>query len=165
MQSAAVDWAEWTVHRVFFWESDNAKKGRILRELHHAVMYGLLALLIISHTVYRALWLQTFVLLCCALIWLQHVLTRGCLSSKVEQRLIGDESSFVDPFLDIVGIEANEASKQGIVILGSTAVTAILFLEWMSRVLSHLQGLVRAVVPVLHIPLPLSSPSGSLVPS
>ena len=165
MQSTAVEWAEWVVHRVFFWETDPVKKGRILRALHHACMYLLLSLLVISHTIYRALWLQTFVLLCCSLIWAQHILTHGCISSKVEQRLIGDESSFVDPFLDIVGIEANEASKQGIVILGSSAVTGVLALEWLARVLSRLSTLARGGVPALHIPPLSSSPLGSLVPS
>lgn len=169
MQTAAADWMEWAVHRVFFWESDNAKKGRILRALHHATMYLVVSLILISHTIYPAFWLQTISLVCCGLIWIQHITTHGCVSSKVEQRLIGDTTSFVDPFLEIVGIEGTETTKQGIVILGSTTVTGMLALEWLSRftiiVRRMAQGLGPVVASSLHIPMPSSFPSGLLVPS
>lgn len=162
MEQTATEWTEWLVHRVFFWETDNAKKGRIVRAIHHAVMFALLTMIVVSHTVYPAFWLQTLVLGFCFLIWAQHVLTNGCVVSKVEQKLIGDETSFVDPFLDLFHVEANEASKRGIVILGSTLVVSLLSLEWVSRVFHKLIPIVRgyfaASLSALHIPPPLSSP-------
>lgn len=154
MEKTAVDWTEWMVHRIFFWEEDDAKKGRIIRTLHHAGTYVLITLVIVSHLLYPAFWLQTMILGFCTLVWIQHILTRGCVISKVEQRLIKDESSFIDPYLEIFGIEANEKSKQGILILGSTIAVGILSLEWVSR-LSHkiiplLKSQLTAVPPVLH---------------
>lgn len=154
MEKTAVDWTEWVVHRIFFWEEDDGRKGRILRALHHAGTYILLTLIVVSHILYPAFWLQTLVLGFCSLVWVQHVLTHGCVISKVEQRLLKDESSFLDPYLEIVGIEANEKSKQGILILGSTVVVSMLTLEWIGR-LSHkliplLKSQLLAVPPILH---------------
>lgn len=160
MEQTATDWTEWIVHRVFFWESDNAKKGRIVRAIHHAGVFALGTLIIVSHTVYPAFWLQTLLLGFCLLVWIQHILTNGCVLSKVEQKLIGDETSFLDPFLDLFHIEATESSKRGILILGSTLSVAILSLEWVSRVVHKVTPFVQAQIltslSVLRIP-PVSS--------
>jgi len=154
MEKTAVDWTEWIIHRIFFWEEDDGKKGRIVRALHYAGTYFLLTLILVSHVLYPAFWLQTLILGFCGLVWIHHILTRGCVLSKVEQRLLKDESSFLDPYLEIVGIEANEKSKQGILILGSSLAVAILSLEWIGR-LSHkvipiLKSHLSVVPPVLH---------------
>lgn len=162
MEQTATEWTEWIVHRIFFWESDNAKKGRIVRAIHHAGVFALATMIIVSHTVYPAFWLQTLLVGFCLLVWIQHVLTNGCVISKVEQKLIGDATSFLDPFLELFRIEANEQSKRGILILGSTLAVSLLALEWVSRVFHKLIPFVKSqfltVLPILHIPPPLSSP-------
>jgi hypothetical protein len=161
MQHYAVDWTEWIVHRVFFWESDDAKKGRIVRAIHHAGVYALLTLILVSHTIYPAFWLQTLLLAFCILVWIQHVLTRGCVISKVEQKLLKDEASFLDPFLELFQIEATEFSKQGILMLGSTICVGFMSLEWVARVFHKTIPLVRAQVQAVssavHIPPMMSS--------
>jgi len=161
MQQYAVEWTEWLVHRVFFWESDDAKKGRILRAIHHAGTYALATLIIVSHTIYPAFWFQTGILFFCVLVWIQHMVTHGCVISKVEQKLLKDESSFLDPFLELFSIEVNEVSKQGILMLGSSLGVFFLSLEWVSRVFHVLIPFVRAQLQVassiVHIPLPTSS--------
>lgn len=150
MEKNAVEWTEWIVHRVLFWEEDDVKKGKIVRALHHAGTYVLVTLIMVSHLIYPAFWLQTLVLGFCTLVWIQHVLTRGCVLSKVEQRLIKDESSLIDPFLDIVGIEANEKSKQGILILGSTVTVGVLTLEWLGRLTHKLLPFLKNVPPIVQ---------------
>ena len=149
MEKTAVDWTEWIVHRIFFWEEDDGKKGRILRAIHHAGTYVLLTLIIVSHVLYPAFWLQTLLLGIYSLVWIQHILTHGCVISKVEQRLLKDESSFVDPYLEIAGIEANEKSKQGILILGSTLTIAMLTLEWLSRAVHKIMPILRSQIPTV----------------
>lgn len=160
MQHYAVDWTEWLVHRVFFWEKDDAKKGRIVRALHHAGVYALATLIIVSHTIYPAFWLQTALFGFCVLVWIQHMVTHGCIVSKVEQKLLKDESSFLDPFLELYGIEANEPSKQGILMLGSSLVVFFMSLEWVARVFHKVIPFVKAqlqvVSSVARIPLPTS---------
>lgn len=162
MQHYAVDWTEWIVHRVLFWETDDAKKGRLLRAIHHAGVYSLLTLIIVSHTIYPAFWLQSCLLFFCIGVWIQHITTHGCVISKVEQKLTKDESSFLDPFLDLYGIEATELSKQGILMLGSTLGVFFMTLEWVARVFHKIIPFVRAQLQVVssiaHIPLQTSSP-------
>jgi hypothetical protein len=169
MEETAVNWTEWLIHRIFYWEEDNAKKGRLVRAIHTGVSYMILIMVVLSFTLLRALWIQTALVAVCGLVWVQHMLFHGCLFSKVEQRLLEDETSFLDPFLELVGVEANERSKQGILMMLSTVGMAMFTLAWTGRVQTEILPLLtaqaRAVAPALHIPLPLSSPSGSLVPS
>jgi hypothetical protein len=169
MEETAVNWTEWVIHRIFYWEEDNAKKGRLVRAIHTGTSYVILLMVVLSFTLLRAFWIQTILLAICGLIWLQHILFHGCVFSKVEQRLLEDETSFLDPFLELVGVEANERSKQGILMMLSTIGMAMFTLAWVGRVQSEILPLLTAqaiaVAPALHIPLTSSSLSGSLVPS
>ena len=107
MERYAVDWTEWLVHIILFWESDNKKKGRILRAVHNAGVYALLTLIIVSHVIYPAFWFQSIVFGFCLLVWIQHILTNGCVISKVEQRLLEDENSFLDPYLELLNVKTD----------------------------------------------------------
>lgn len=157
-----MDWTEWIVHKVLFWETDNVKKGHIVRAFHHAGSYSFITLIIISHTIYPAFWFQTVVLFAFLLIWAHHILTHGCILSKIEQKLIQDESSLVDPYFELFDIKTDEHSKQGILMLGSTILAGALSLEWVSRVFHKLIPFVQAQFQVAssvsHIPLLTSSP-------
>lgn len=169
MEAYAVEWTEWLVRTVLFWEPDDVRKGIILRTIHHAGTYSLASLIIVSHTIYPAFWLQSLVLGLYALIWAHQVLTHGCVISKVEQKLIGDSDSFVDPFLTMFRIETTHESKGGIVVLGSTLIMFLLSMEWVSRLHHKMIPIVTQVLltaPLLvsssfpNIPVQLSSPSG-----
>jgi len=169
MEDTAVNWTEWAIHRILYWEEDSAKKGRLLRAVHTGVSYLILLMVVLSFTLLRALWLQTLLIGICGLVWLQHMLFHGCVFSKVEQRLLEDETSFLDPFLEFFGIEATERSKQGILMMLSTLGMGLFTLAWAGRLQSEILPLLTAqaiaVAPALHIPLTSSSLSGSLVPS
>ena len=167
MEAYAVEWTEWIVRKLLFWEEDDTRKGLILRTIHHACTYSLATLIIVSHTIYPAFWLQSIVLGVYALVWVHQVLTHGCVISKVEQKLIGDSDSFVDPFLTMFRIEATHESKGGIVVLGSTLIMFLLSMEWVARVHHKLVPILKQVLlttPLLvssslqSIPLPSSSP-------
>lgn len=157
MESIAVEWTEWIVDRIMFWESDKKRKARILRAVHHFLSYGLLILIIVSHTLYPAFWLQTILLFVCGLVWVQHVVTNGCVISKVEQKWLEDESSFIDPFLELVHADIPNSSKPGILILGSTLAVFMLSLEWIARVIHMMLKLVPVSVSIQGIPLQMSS--------
>ena len=166
MEETAVNWTEWAVHRILYWEEDNGKKGRLVRAIHTGFSYVVLLMVVLSFTLLRSFWVQTLLLGICGLVWVQHMLFHGCVFSKVEQRLLEDESSFLDPFLELFGVEATERSKQGILMMLSTVGMVMFTLAWGGRVQSEILPLLtaqaRAVAPALHIPLQLSSPSGSL---
>ena len=148
MERYAVDWTEWLVHIILFWESDNKKKGRILRAVHNAGVYALLTLIIVSHVIYPAFWFQSIVFGFCLLVWIQHILTNGCVISKVEQRLLEDENSFLDPYLELLNVKTDNDSKPGILILISTVVMGCLGLEWLARVIYKLKKVLELQVPI-----------------
>jgi len=134
MEAFATEWTEWAVHKILFWETDNERKGKLLRWVHHFMSNALLIMIVISHTIYPAFWLQTIILGFCLLVWLQHVTCNGCVLSKVEQKLIGDSKSFIDPFVEIFHIVPTQQITIAILILGSTLGVIMLSLEWVARV-------------------------------
>jgi hypothetical protein len=117
-----------------FWEEDPVRKGKILRYIHHFLSNALIILIIVSHTLYPAFWLQTLVLFFCVLVWLQHVTCNGCVISKVEQKLIGDNESFVTPILEAFHLKPTQELAVAFVIMGSSLGVFLLGLEWLSRV-------------------------------
>jgi len=165
MQAVAVEWTEWAINTVMFWESDEKKRGRIVRALHHFLSYGLITMIIVCHTIYPAFWLQTVILVICILVWIQHILTGGCVISKIEQKWLGDQQSFVDPLVELFNIKlAEDDDRSGFVTLGSTFAVFFLTLEWVSRASHFAWSVARAQGPRLvstlipSIPLPPSSP-------
>lgn len=165
MEETAVNWTEWLVKRMF--GDDDEKTGTIVRAIHTGVTYMALISIVLSFTLIPAFWFQTVLLFFCGLVWAQHILFHGCVFSKVEQRLLKDETSFLDPYLRLFDVEATERSKQGILMMLSTVGMTMFTLAWGGRlvrdILPQLTALGKAVAPALHIPLQLSSPSGSLV--
>lgn len=165
MEETAVNWTEWAVKRIF--GDDDEKTGRIVRAIHSGVTYVGLMMVVVSFTLYRAFWFQTLVFWFCGMVWAQHILFHGCVFSKVEQRLLKDETSFLDPYLELFDVTATERSKQGILMMLTTIGMTMFSLAWGGRVLAEilpqLSALGKAVAPTLHIPLQLSSQSGSLV--
>ena len=162
MEESAVNWTEWAVKRVFFWEEDETKVGKLVRAIHAGFTYMMLLLIALSFTLLPAFWFQTILLGIAGAVWAQHILFHGCVFSKVEQRLLKDETSFLDPYLGLFGVEANERSKQGILMMLSTVGFSLFTLAWGGRVVRELLPLltaqVRAAAPGLHIPPQLSSP-------
>jgi hypothetical protein len=110
MEESAVNWTEWAVKRVFFWEEDETKVGKLVRAIHAGFTYMMLLLIALSFTLIPAFWFQTILLCIAGVIWVHHILFHGCVCSKVEQRLLKDETSFLDPYLGLFGVEANELS-------------------------------------------------------
>jgi len=134
METIATEWTEWAVHKTLFWEEDPVRKGKIVRYIHDFMSNALIILIVISHTLYPAFWLQTVVLFITVLVWLQHVACNGCIVSKVEQKLIGDTRSFATPILEVYHIEPTKELTNALVILGSSVSVFFLSLEWLARV-------------------------------
>ena len=134
MESFATEWTEWAVHKVLFWEEDPVRKGKLVRYIHDFLSNTMIVLIVISHTLYPAFWLQTIVLFICVIVWLQHLVCNGCVISKVEQKLIGDTRSFAAPFLEVFHIEPTKELGSAMIIMGSTLVVFFLGLEWIARI-------------------------------
>lgn len=134
MEKLASEWTEWLVHTLMFWETDDERKGKILRWVHHSGTNFLVALIVFSHLIYPKFWLQTLVLYFCILVWIQHILCNGCVISKVEQKLLGDSKSFIDPVLELFHLQPTKELSIAVLILGSTLGVSLLSLEWIARV-------------------------------
>jgi hypothetical protein len=142
MESFATEWSEWAVHKVLFWEEDPVRKGKLVRYIHDFLSNAMIILIVISHTLYPAFWLQSIVLFICVIVWLQHLVCNGCVISKVEQKLIGDTRSFAAPFLEVFHIEPTKELGSAMIIMGSTLVVFFLGLEWIARIHHKLLPLV-----------------------
>ena len=129
------DWVEWMLHKVMFWETDNGRKGRILRAIHHLMSYAMLTLIVVAHTLYTALWFQTILVVAVGVVWIQHMLLRGCVFTRVEQRLLGDTGSFWDPYVELMGIRPSRDVNTAVLITVSTVGFALMGLEWTANVL------------------------------
>jgi hypothetical protein len=129
--------------KLFFWETDPVRIGKLIRFLHHSIVYIIGISIILVHTVIPSYFLLCIVYLACVLIWIQHITTGGCLSSKLEQRLIGDKTSFVDPILEVFNIPITPQTTSGIVVMGSTLVIFMLSLELCARTVLTLNSYLR----------------------
>jgi hypothetical protein len=140
IQKYMINILEVVVKKIFFWENDEKRIGKLIRFLHHASMYLLAIMLILAHTVFPSYILLFIVYVFCLLIWIQHIVTGGCIVSKLEQKLIGDKNSFVDPILEAFHIPITEQTTVGITILGSTCVLLMMTLELSARTILSLKS-------------------------
>ena len=137
------DWVEWMLHKAMFWETDNGRKGRVLRAVHHLMSYAMLTLVIVAHTLYPALWFQTMLLVAMGTIWVQHIVLRGCVFTRVEQRLIGDRNAFWDPYVELMGIRPCEEVNTAVLITVSTVAFGLMGLEWTSNVIRLVKEILK----------------------
>jgi hypothetical protein len=143
IQTFLVVLLESIVRKLFFWETDSARIGKLIRWIHHTGAIVLGMLIFLNHTVYQSYMLFLGLYLFMFIVWAHHIITGGCIISKLEQRLIGDESSFIDPILEAFHIPITPESSSGLVLLSSSLIFMMLTLELMSRTISGVQGLFK----------------------
>lgn len=126
-------YVEYFLRTLFFWEKDPIRLGTLIRFFHHTTAYCLIISFIIIHTI-----MPSFLLLCLYLaiwfiIWVHHIITGGCVFSKIEQSLLGDSRSFLDPILIIFHIPITKETSIGATMMGSTLILIFLFMEVLAR--------------------------------
>lgn len=130
---------EKALRKLFFWETDDKKLGMMIRFLHHSIVYLTLVTYIIIHTIYPSYILLVLLYGFILLVWIHHIICGGCLSSKIEQKLIGDTTSFVDPILAMFHMPITPESTIGVTIMGSTLLVTVLTFELMSRTILNIK--------------------------
>lgn len=135
MDAFLTDWVEWAVHKAMFWEKDDARKGRILRGVHHALAITMILMIILSHTLFRSFWLQTIVLIVLMYAWIHHMIVGDCVVSRIENKLLNDEASFWDAWIEFFGIKPTPEIARIVLLTMSTTGFACLSLEWVANVL------------------------------
>jgi len=129
--------------KLFFWETDPIRIGKLIRIFHNNSMYLLFFSIIIVHTVVPSYFLLLVIYVIYFCIWLHHILTGGCIISKLEQRLIGDSNSFVDPILEIFNIPITPQTTTGAVIMGSSIILFMMTLEISARTVLTINSYLR----------------------
>jgi hypothetical protein len=125
---------------MFFWERDDKTLGKFIRFLHHAVIYTALVVYVIIHTIHPSYILLCFFWAFALLVWVQHVVTGGCIFSKIEQKLVGDTQSFVDPILAAFHMPVTPETTSGIVTMGSSCVMVLLTFELVCRTILNIRA-------------------------
>ncbi len=133
-------WTERGLRNLFFWETDDKKLGSLIRFLHHGIVYLTLIWYIVIHTLLPSYFLLVVLYGFILLIWIHHIICGGCLSSKIEQKLIGDSSSFVDPILQAFHMPVTPESTVGVTIMGSTLLVTFLTFEILSRTILNIKS-------------------------
>ena len=130
---------EIVLRRVIFWESDDKKVGMMIQLMHHAFVYGMVVWYLYLHT-FSDSYLQ-YVLFCFIffLIWVQHLFCQACLFFNIEQKLIGDHPNIIDNILHIFHIKPSEEVGNGVLLIISSLIMAMLFAELVSRTISGIK--------------------------
>lgn len=84
--------------------TDGQILGYILGFLHFITTIFIFILLIVSHTIYPALWLQVVVFVLLLAIWIQHVVLKVCISVVAEKILTTNESPFHRLIHELFGV-------------------------------------------------------------
>lgn len=156
MKEQAIEWLSWLTHKVFFWESDQKRKGEMLRYVHNLFVDSMIVMIIVNFTLYRSYLLQTVLLGLMIIIWLQHVCLWTCIFTDVEQELIKDDKCVVGPWLQFLRLEPTHDNTTAIMIVVSTLTTGFLFLGWTSRTIYRMTTMYTATTsylsnaPLLH---------------
>lgn len=70
-----------------------------------------------------------------------HMITGGCVFTRIEQRLLEDKITIVDPLLDIFHIPKTRENIMGITLLSSTLCFVTLSFELFTRTLLNIKAL------------------------
>ena len=125
---------------VFFlykWLTTEAEAlGYILGSIHFMISIFLFLLVIISHTIYPAFWLQSVVFVFLCIIWIQHVVLKVCISIVAEKNFTKSISPFHKLVEDLFGLSSHEFGNY--LVTAETIAIGCFGLELLSRICIYL---------------------------
>jgi len=119
--------------KLLFWEKDDKHIGKIIRRLHHFIIYSGITCYFMIHTVMPSYFLFLVLYIFWGLVWLQHLLLGGCVIGNIENNLLGDTTGFITPIFDMLNINVSPKSMDNLIILISTLIVSILSYEFVIR--------------------------------
>jgi hypothetical protein len=122
---------------LFFWESDDAKIGRLLRTFHQYFIMALALFYFMVHVLVPSYWYLLFIWCWFTIIWISHLINGGCVFTRIEQKLTGEKITIVDPLLELFQIPVSRETTLGITILSSTVCFLFTTSELVMRTLVH----------------------------
>jgi hypothetical protein len=134
---------------LFFWETDDKQIGFLIRSFHSNILFIILIVYWISHTVIHSYWLLWVLWVVVGLIWLQHILTGCCIPTQIERRLIGDTVSVLDPMLRFFNVPTSKDNNWAIFM--STTIFIVQSLELYSRTVVNIQSFLFLLPQLLRL--------------
>jgi hypothetical protein len=122
---------------LFFWESDDAKIGRLLRTFHQYFIISLVGFYFMVHILVPSYWYLLFIWVCFTLIWISHLVMGGCVFTRIEQKLTGEKITIIDPLLELFQIPVTKETALGITIMSSTVCFIFITSELFTRTVIH----------------------------
>ena len=116
--------------------TDGEVLGYILGVVHFVVSMTVIAMVLISHTLYPSFIFQLCVFSCLFVIWIQHIFLKVCISIVAEQKLTNNEPPFYKLIRDVLGINPDEFTTY--FVIAETVVVGCFGLELVSRLSVYL---------------------------
>jgi hypothetical protein len=117
--------------------------GFIISILHVLFLTTMITLILVSHTIYTALWFKVILFLTLFLIVVQHIILGTCFVSIFEKKYIGSETAhydnIIEKFLSLFNVSIKEYYDVSLAV--EITATAFLGLEILSILCSRLNGL------------------------
>ena len=117
--------------------------GFIISILHVLFLTTMITLILVSHTIYTAVWFKVILFLILFLIVVQHIILGTCFVSIFERKYIGTETAhydnIIEKFLSLFNVSIKEYYDVSLAV--EITATAFLGLEILSIFCSRLNGL------------------------
>jgi hypothetical protein len=126
--------------KLLFWEKDDKHIGKIIRRLHHFIIYSGITCYFMIHTVIPSYFLFLVLYVFWGLVWLQHLLLGGCVIGNIENNLLGDTTGFITPIFDMLNINVSPKCMDNLIILISTLIVSILSYEFVIRTRRYIKS-------------------------
>ena len=123
IQDRLVDFLELLARALFFWLPSDYAKGRALMFIHAAAGLGLIGVffLLAPKSPFKVA-----IAIAAAIILVSQFAFRGCILSRVEQRLTGTKDTIVDPVLNLCNIEVTSANRMSATIVSTISICLIM---------------------------------------
>ena len=122
-----------SIRFLYGWLStDGEVLGYILGVIHVIIGVTLPFMVVVSHTIYPAFWLQCIVFSILLIVWLHHIFLRVCIIIVSERNLTKKESPYFRIFEDLTGIDGE--SMVNYLVVFETAAILCLALEIVCKI-------------------------------
>lgn len=114
---------------IFFWINDDQTLGWWISYIHIGMVVSL-GLFVFTYRIFRPpFWVIIAVLVFMVLLFLQHLVLRTCILSRLEKRLMGEGGWFINTTLRLFGIAPSREAVLGATIMSSGFCMGILLSE------------------------------------
>jgi hypothetical protein len=114
---------------IFFWAPTDHDLG-LWSSYVHIAMVVIIGTFVLTYRIFRPpFWMIMIVLAFLVLLFIQHVLLRTCILSRIERRLMGEGGWFINAALRLFGVTPTRESVIGATILSSGFCLVILISE------------------------------------